>query len=257
MITYITPLNRQDHISKIETYQEIRHKVFKDRLDWDVTTSNNREYDGFDHKGTVYIIYQHDETKRVIGGVRLLPTFGNYMLKNVFLELMPEQSLSISPYVWESSRYCVDTTLDRKSHVVGFHQGTLELFAGMLQFGLINQLQKIVTVTDYRIKKILSIVGWSLQDICPIKEIGGVKTLAGYLPIKSDYLTSLIRLGKIKEDFVSNEKEGQLVSGEASLKKMLSIVNCINILAETGKYTSETFSSEYREAFHEMMWLSR
>jgi acyl homoserine lactone synthase len=83
-----------------------RHQVFIERLGWDVSSTSllpEREFDQFDHDGTLHIIAL-DQQAQVRGCARLLPTREPYLLGEVFGYLCRE-SPPVDATVWEISRF--------------------------------------------------------------------------------------------------------------------------------------------------------
>ena len=64
----------------------LRHRVFRERLGWDVNSVAGREHDLYDDLHPVYLVCRDD--KQTVGCWRLLPTTGPYMLKDVFSDLL-------------------------------------------------------------------------------------------------------------------------------------------------------------------------
>ena len=85
----------------------LRGRVFKDRLDWDVSVSNGLEIDQYDTFKPTYLLAL--ERTEVVGCVRLLPTTGRNMLADTFPVLLDGNPAPKATTVWESSRFCVDT----------------------------------------------------------------------------------------------------------------------------------------------------
>ena len=158
----------------------LRRRVFKDRLGWDVSSSDGMEIDVFDALGPTYLLALagHDD---VVGCVRLLPTMGPTMLGETFPSLLNGQPLPRDPNVLESSRFCVDTGRGANTLGGGLSQVTFMLFAAMIEHLSSVQARSIVTVTDLRMERILRRAGWPLQRIAAPKAIGNTMALAGYL----------------------------------------------------------------------------
>ncbi|WP_247278878.1 MULTISPECIES: acyl-homoserine-lactone synthase [unclassified Bradyrhizobium] len=64
----------------------LRGRVFKERLDWDVTVRAGLEIDRYDALKPTYLLVV--ERREVVGCVRLLPTMGRNMLADTFLILL-------------------------------------------------------------------------------------------------------------------------------------------------------------------------
>jgi N-acyl-L-homoserine lactone synthetase len=85
----------------------LRGRVFKDRLDWDVSVSDGLEIDQYDTFKPTYLLAV--EQRDVVGCVRLLPTTGRNMLADTFPVLLDGHAAPAAARIWESSRFCVDT----------------------------------------------------------------------------------------------------------------------------------------------------
>jgi acyl homoserine lactone synthase len=129
--------------------------------------------------------------------VRLLPTTGPTMLREVFPELLDGRSPPESSEIWESSRFAVDLPSDGHSTLGGLARPTVELFAGVIEFGLSRGLIDIVTVTDLRVERLLRRVAWPLRRIGAPKTIGSTEAVAGYLEISTEALASVRLAGEL------------------------------------------------------------
>ena len=105
-------------------------------------------------------------TNEYWGSLRLLPTTGPNMLRDVF-PLPPRRGEFIeSATIWESSRICavaVDGQPQRSRHEVNFVLS--ELIAGIGEVAIIAGLTQIVSVFDARIYRVLKAVGCNPQLI--------------------------------------------------------------------------------------------
>jgi acyl homoserine lactone synthase len=171
----------------------LRGRVFKKRLDWDVSVSDRLEIDQYDTFKPTYLLAV--EQRDVVGCVRLLPTTGRNMLADTFPVLLGGHAAPKAARIWESSRFCVDTKTVVATAETGLRQATFLLFAAMIEWGQQRELQAIATVTDRRMERILRRAGWHL-DREP-RQIGATKAVAGLLPITDDALGAIRLAGKI------------------------------------------------------------
>jgi N-acyl-L-homoserine lactone synthetase len=81
-----------------------RHRVFVERLGWNLDTQPGYEQDQFDHEGTVHIVARND-SGRIVGCGRLLPCTGPYLLESVFPQLLNGAEAPRGTDVWELSRF--------------------------------------------------------------------------------------------------------------------------------------------------------
>lgn len=167
----------------------LRRKVFKDRLDWSVSTTGDLEMDRYDTLDASYLVVADHDT--VLGCVRLLPTTGPNMLANTFPELLDGGPAPRSAHVVESSRFCVDTELTDATTDGGLRRATFMLFAAMLEYGEARRLSAIATVTDLRMERILRRAGWALERIGAPRRIGSTIAIAGLLPIADGALDAI------------------------------------------------------------------
>ncbi|SFJ59068.1 acyl-homoserine-lactone synthase [Bradyrhizobium sp. Gha] len=173
----------------------LRGRVFKDRLDWDVSVSNGLEIDQYDTVRPIYLMLL--EQTNVIGCVRLLPTTGRNMLADTFPVLLDGNPAPRATTIWESSRFCVDTQTVTATAENGLRKATFLLFAAMIEWGQQRDLQAIPTVTDLRMERILRRAGWHLDRLGMPRQIGSTKAVAGLLPISDEALGAIRAAGQI------------------------------------------------------------
>src|SRR5713226_7569885 len=191
MMQLITANYYGDFIDEIAEIHRLRHRVFKERLGWDVQVSSNMEIDEFDALHPAYLM-QRASDGRIQGCVRLLPTTGPTMLRVTFPALLDGVSAPASLTIWESSRFALDIDADAPKAAHGLASATYELFAGMIEFGLSQQLSDIVTVTDARMERILRRAGWPLRRIGEPRKLGST-LVARFIQIEGYRCLSLIR----------------------------------------------------------------
>ncbi len=171
----------------------LRYRVFKVRLGWEVTTSGDLEIDAYDVQRPTYLLYRGDDGG-VEGCVRLLPTTGSYMLRNTFPALLGDQPAPCDHRTWEASRFSLDTSSCLSKTDGGLSQGTLELFAGVLEFCRKQKIHRLVAVIDLRFERILRRAQWPLQRISAPRQIGKTAAVAGFLDISSEIHSRMCEL---------------------------------------------------------------
>lgn len=196
MIQLINPERYGEFIDDLAEMHRLRYRIFKERLGWDVQVSGDMEVDEFDTCRPAYLL-QRSEDGRVQGCVRLLPTTGPNMLRDTFPALLDGQAAPASGAIWESSRFGVDLC-PREAKAAGcIARATYELFAGMIEFGLMRQLTDIVTVTDARMERILCRARWPLRRLGSPRAIGNTIAVAGYLEVSSERLQCVREAGRL------------------------------------------------------------
>jgi acyl homoserine lactone synthase len=194
MLQLINPECYGEFIDDLAEMHRLRHRIFKERLGWDVQGSGGMEVDEFDACRPVYLLQRGDDG-RVQGCVRLLPTTGPTMLRNTFPALLDGQAAPASDAIWESSRFGVDLCTREAKTAGSIARATYELFAGMIEFGLMRRLTDIVTVTDARMERILCRARWPLTRLGAPRAIGKTIAVAGYLEVSRERLRSVREAG--------------------------------------------------------------
>jgi acyl homoserine lactone synthase len=175
----------------------LRGRVFKERLDWDVSVTGGLEIDQYDALNPTYLLVM--EQRAVVGCVRLLPTTGRNMLADTFPVLLDGHAAPRAARIWESSRFCVDTKNVAATAENGLREATFLLFAAMIEWAQQCGLQVIATVTDLRMERILRRAGWHLDRLGTPRQIGTTTAVAGLLPVTDGALAAIRAAGKISK----------------------------------------------------------
>jgi N-acyl-L-homoserine lactone synthetase len=108
MIVVIEQYNAHEYSDLMDEMFRLRARVFRDRLRWDVQVADGKERDKYDDEGPVYLIYADDESRKVKGSLRLLPTTGPTVLADIFRDTLPDAVHLSSPTTWECTRFCLE-----------------------------------------------------------------------------------------------------------------------------------------------------
>lgn len=156
----------------------LRHRVFKERLGWDVQSRNGLERDRFDDLDPTYLL-AFDGENRLVGTWRMLPTTGPYMLRDVFPALLGGMKAPRHPNICEGSRFAVDCDYLGESSLAALSRVTAEIFCAVVEYCIANGYSEIITVYDARIGRLLPRLGcapkWRSEKIL----IGKTLTMAG------------------------------------------------------------------------------
>ncbi|BCM17764.1 acyl-homoserine-lactone synthase [Mesorhizobium sp. J8] len=196
MMQLITPAFYGEFASELKEMHGLRYRVFKERLDWEVDSKDQMEADAFDGYMPVYLLLKGSDW-RTCGCVRLLPSTGPTMLRDTFPVLLGADIVPSTPDIWESSRFALDLPSSAPKAAGGLAQATYELFAGMIEFGLANDLTRIVTVTDTRMERILRLATWPLSRIGQPRPVGNTQAVAGFLEISQSSLLRIRDRGRL------------------------------------------------------------
>jgi N-acyl-L-homoserine lactone synthetase len=171
-----TPFER----NAIDEMHQLRARIFRGRLAWNVSCVSGREYDEFDRLKPTYILALTSQD-RVAGCARLLPATGTTMLSSVFQQLLHEGHLPTHERMVESSRFCVDTEVAAARGQGALHSATLSMFAGIVEWSVGQGYTEIATATDVRFERILTRAGWPMTRLGNVVMINETRSVAGLL----------------------------------------------------------------------------
>ncbi|WP_283813339.1 acyl-homoserine-lactone synthase [Bradyrhizobium sp. Leo121] len=154
----------------------LRARVFRERLN--VVVRDGHEADQFDPCRPTYILALSDRNE-VAGCARLLSTTGPTLLSVRFPELIAS-GLPHAAMI-ESSRFCVDTSMETGRAGQALHDATWTMFAAIIEWSMANGYSELVTVTAARIELILRRAGWPMARIEEPKPIGNTAAIVGLL----------------------------------------------------------------------------
>ncbi len=199
MIRLIQGIDRASHSFEIDRIHSIRYQVFHERLGWDVKVDDGWEIDEFDDCNPLYIVSIDPETEDVRGSVRLLPTTGPNMLRDVFPALLEPGMEVASGLIWESSRFSVDPqyacAAERSSCQI--NQLTAELLLGMAEVGQLIGLTHIVSVYDAMMARVFRRAGCKAETIGRPQRFGKVMAYAGLFATDDEMINALRQAGGI------------------------------------------------------------
>lgn len=197
MIDCLTPADWDRKSHQILDMHKLRCRVFKGRLDWEVSDENGYEWDRFDMLDPIYLL-AHDENDRLVGTWRMLPTTGPYMLRDVFPVLLDGTPAPCSEKIWEGSRFAVDCDYVGRSGLGAVSRITSEIFCAVVELCLAHGVEEVVTVYDARIARLLPRIGCAPKWRSSIHRIGKTLTMAGRFDINEQVLQRIRDLGGIE-----------------------------------------------------------
>jgi acyl homoserine lactone synthase len=164
---------------EIEAMFRNRAQTFSDRLGWEVVVKDGYERDRFDDANPLYLVSIDPNTEEYWGSLRLLPTMGPNMLRDVFPQLLDGDYVE-SATIWESSRICANTALGQPDrNKSGVNYVLSELILGIGEVAVAAGLTQIVSVFDARIYRVLRAAGCNPQIIGTPQRVGDAMSYAG------------------------------------------------------------------------------
>lgn len=140
---------------------KLRHNVFKEKLNWKVTSRNNEESDQYDKVKDANYVVVTNQNEEVIGCLRLLPTTGHYMIKNTFSKTFKNFKIPEQKDIWEMSRFAVDQKSAGLSNIVGFSETTAYLAKGMCDFALKKGIKSYIGLTTPHVERLIKNLGFT------------------------------------------------------------------------------------------------
>lgn len=175
MIRIITSANMAANAHYVAAFAALRHRVFVERLGWDMpsaSASKGFEYDRFDTNEAVYMVVCND-TDEVVAGLRLLKTTRPFLMAECFPDLA-DSAVVASETVWEVTRFVVDPCPIR-TH--GCRSLAVQLVWGLQSYGLMSGLSSFVSVSYAGMERLLRNAG------CRFKRLGGPRNIGGRMVV--------------------------------------------------------------------------
>jgi N-acyl-L-homoserine lactone synthetase len=167
---------------------EYRHKIFIERLGWQLPTAHNIERDQFDLPDTLYVV-AHEPNGAICGCARLLPTTQPYLLSEVFPELMGGLTLPCTREVWELSRFAAAST-DPDS-LLDPGQNTQSLLAAAVDAAMQRGARWLITVSPLGVERLLHRMGVHAHRAAPPLLVDGKPTFACWIEIDEQTIDAL------------------------------------------------------------------
>ena len=191
-IKLVTGMDLANHGDLLGKMFQARKRLFADRLGWDVrVNADGWEVDQYDPLNPLYLIAT-DEGGTHQGSLRLLPTTGDTMLRDVFAATFDDTVIE-SPLIWECTRFCIEGGKSDKV-AAGLHRATTALLLGICETGLRAGIQQIVGVFDRRMIPIYRRGGWA-PEVVGESGTGREAVYLGVWDVTEDYATAIRQAG--------------------------------------------------------------
>ncbi|MBD8526676.1 acyl-homoserine-lactone synthase [Pseudomarimonas arenosa] len=169
---------------------QLRCRVFRQRLGWEVQVRAGRERDHFDELRPLWVV-AHDLSRRSVHGCcRLLPSQGPNMLRDVFPSLLDGAPIPAGERLWEVSRFAVDSTTGN-SPGFGFGQVPIEMLRSLFGYAAAEGVEALIGVTSAGFARLLRGLGLRFDVLGRPRRIGDVLSLAFHLPIDRQALDAV------------------------------------------------------------------
>lgn len=150
-----------DQLATASMYR-FRHKVFSQRLGWEVASCNDMEIDVFDAADPCYMLVR-DQNADVVGCWRLLPTTGPYMLKDTFAQLLCGEDAPRTKRIWECSRFAVESSETGDLAQATLSPVTFAMIRAVYDFAVREGIDEYVMVTSVSLERLLRRLGIPIE----------------------------------------------------------------------------------------------
>ncbi len=173
----------------LEAMHRLRHRVFRERMQWDVPASDGIERDSFDAQDPIYLLVK-DQAHQVTGCWRMLPTSGPTMLRDVFAATLCGHPAPCDAAVWELSRFALSSHEGRAHQ---FSQTALAMMERVVEFALSKQVTCFVTVVDVAIERLMRTLRIPTRRIGVPVPLGSSRSVALSIEVSLNTLLLLRR----------------------------------------------------------------
>lgn len=142
-----------DHASLEEMFR-FRHKVFAERLGWEVKSVQGMEIDYFDTLSPHYMLARAGN-QQIAGCWRLLPTTGPYMLRDTFPQLLCGEAPPCAESIWELSRFAAESPERGDLAQACLSPTTFAMIRAIYDHAVQHQITQYVTVTSVALERLL------------------------------------------------------------------------------------------------------
>jgi acyl homoserine lactone synthase len=156
------------HPQLMNSAARYRHKVFIEKLGWQLNCHDLLENDQFDRPDTVYVIAKN-ESGDIAGIARLLPTTRPYLLGDVFPQLLNGSKPPASEDVWELSRFAaVDFDAQHTTAMGQFSSSqTIELLNAAIECACRHGAKRLITVSPIGVERLMRKLGLQARRAGP------------------------------------------------------------------------------------------
>ncbi len=161
---------------------EFRHEVFVRRLGWSLPLLEDTERDQYDTPDAKYVVIT-DAEGDVTACARLLPTTHEYMLPELFPQLLGSCPAPCEAAIWELSRFATSVRQTHQGRILSLSKPTLELLDLVFEFSRKHNITRLVLVTSVGIERLMLRAGVPAHRVAPPANIDGKLCVALFIEI--------------------------------------------------------------------------
>jgi acyl-homoserine lactone synthase len=162
MIYLVDRTNREAFSSQVEEMHRLRYETYVKRRGWKaLERGDGLEVDQFDTDDAVYLMGV-DGDGAVNSALRLLPTTGPHLLRDVFPHTVTWGRVPVSERMYEFTRYFI---VRERKHPFGRSHAAGRLLCAMFEFGLSKNLSHISFLCDTFFLPTILELGWKTRPL--------------------------------------------------------------------------------------------
>ena len=142
MIDVVNSENRNLYGEMLDQMFLQRADVFVEKLGWDLPLTDGKEIDQYDDDRSTYLLATNEDNE-VTGSLRVLPTTGGHLMKDLFPEMCAGEPPA-GPTVWEISRFYVTPPTRRPKDRV---KAAAEVLSSVVELALLHGVETITMVS--------------------------------------------------------------------------------------------------------------
>ena len=165
MIYAINRDNRDHYLDQLDEMHRLRYRLYVEERGWKaLARPDKREIDQFDTLDATYLL-GIDDIGRVTGGLRLVPTTGPHLIRNVFPHAVQWARIPTGDTIYEFTR-CFVTPNPEMDHA-SRRRAAGELYCAMFEYGLAIGLTHISLLCDTFFLPHMLECGWHARPLGP------------------------------------------------------------------------------------------
>lgn len=155
-----------------------RARIFHHRLKWSVPIIDEQEIDRFDSLDPLWVVAE--ENGEVQGCWRILPTTGDYLMKESVFSGLSDTPPPADVNTVEISRFAVDLDFHNKRYAA---MVTSEIIRASLDYLLQHGVHRCVCVTSVAVERLLRSLGAKIERMGKIRRIEDCLVVAAEIDI--------------------------------------------------------------------------
>ncbi|MCD4511988.1 N-acyl-L-homoserine lactone (AHL) synthase [Brucella pseudogrignonensis] len=185
----------------------LRKRIFADKLGWSVSVSGPWARDRYDDLNPAYLLWCNNNSTRLYGCVRLMPTTGPTLLYDVFRDTFPDAYNLIAPGIWEGTRMCIDDEAIRHDLPdLSLGDAFSLLLLALCEVALDNGIDTLISNYEPHMRRIYSRAGASFEELGRAEGFGRFSVCCGVFEVSLRVLLQMRQKIKLTKPLYRSPK---------------------------------------------------